>query len=100
MLAIDAFRQDAWTRQDPRLPSDWPALTPHWHCDHALGTDYARRQALVEVDVLAARDDDTHTPDHAERQTVYDACFDSQQREGYYEIAYRYCLRRGHTAEL
>ena len=55
MLAIDAFRQDAWTRQDPRLPSDWPALTPHWHCDHALGTDYARRQALVEINVLAAK---------------------------------------------
>ena len=54
MLAIDAFRQDAWTRQDPRLPNDWPTLTPHWHRDHALRTDYARRQALVEIDVLAA----------------------------------------------
>ena len=100
MLAIDPFRQDAWTRQDLRLPNDSPALTPHWHRDHALGTDYARRQALVEVDVLAAKDDDTHTPDHAERQTVYDASFDSQQREGYYETAYRHCLRREHTAEL
>ena len=55
MLAIDAFRQDAWTRQDPRLPNDWPTLTPHWHRDHALRTDYARRQALVEIDVLAAK---------------------------------------------
>ena len=53
MLAIDAFRQDAWTRQDPRLPNDWPALTPEWHRDHALGTDDARRQAVVEIDVLA-----------------------------------------------
>ena len=41
MLAIDAFRQDAWTRQEPRLPNDWPALTPPWHRDHALRTDYA-----------------------------------------------------------
>ena len=49
MLAIDAFRQD------PRLPDDWPTLTPHWHRDHALRTDYARRQALVEIDVLAAK---------------------------------------------
>lgn len=44
MLAIDAFRHDAWTRQDPRLPNDLPTLTPHWHRDHALRTGYARRQ--------------------------------------------------------
>ena len=55
MLAIDSFRQDAWTRRDPRLPDDWAALTPEWHRDHALRTDYARRQALVEIDVLAAK---------------------------------------------
>ena len=55
MTAIDAFRQDAWTRQDPRLPNDWPQLTPEWHRDHALRTDYARQQALVEIDVLAAK---------------------------------------------
>ena len=55
MPAIDAFRQDAWTRQDARLPDDWAALTPEWLDDHALRTDYARRQALVEIDVLAAK---------------------------------------------
>ena len=55
VTAIDAFRQDAWTRQDLRLPDDWAALTPEWHRDHALRTDYARRQALVEIDVLAAK---------------------------------------------
>ena len=55
MTAIEAFRQDAWTRQDPRLPNDWQQLTPEWHRDHALRTDYARRQALVEIDVLAAK---------------------------------------------
>ena len=55
MTAIDAFRQDAWTRQDPRLPNDWPQLTPELHRDHALRTDYARRQALVEIDVFAAK---------------------------------------------
>ena len=52
--AIDAFRADAWTRQDPRLPDDFAALTPTWRREHALRTDYARRQALVEIDVLAA----------------------------------------------
>ena len=55
VTAIDAFRQDAWTRQDPRLPDDWATLTPEWHRDHALRTDYARRQALAEIDVLAAK---------------------------------------------
>ena len=55
MPAIDAFRQDAWTRQDPRLPDGWAALTPEWRTDHALRSDYARRQALVEIDVLAAK---------------------------------------------
>ena len=55
MTAIDAFRQDAWTKQDPRLPNDWPTLTPEWNPDCALRTDYARRQALIEIDVLAAK---------------------------------------------
>ena len=54
MRAIDAFRTDAWTRRDPRLPDDFAALTPDWRREHALRTDYARRQALVEIDVLAA----------------------------------------------
>ena len=53
--AIDAFRRDCWTRPDPRLPDDFATLTPDWHRGIALRTDYARRQALVEIDVLAAR---------------------------------------------
>ena len=52
--AIDAFRTDAWTKQDPRLPQDFARLTPEWRRDVALRTDYVRRQALVEIDVLAA----------------------------------------------
>ena len=55
MLAIDAFRQDAWTRQDSCRPYDPAGLTPESHRDHAVRTDYARRQASVEIDVLAAR---------------------------------------------
>ena len=53
--AIDAFHRDRWTRSDPRLPDDFSALAPDWHRGIALRTDYARRQALVEIDVLAAR---------------------------------------------
>ena len=52
---IDAFRRDAWTTMEPRLPPGFfSALTPEWTRDVALRTDYARRQALVEIDVLAA----------------------------------------------
>ena len=52
--AIDEFRTDAWTRQDPRLLNDFANLTPDWRREFALRTDYTRRQALVEIDVLAA----------------------------------------------
>ena len=51
---LDAFRSDAWTRPDPRLPADCHALTADWRRGVPLRTDYARRQALVEIDVLAA----------------------------------------------
>ena len=54
LRSIDAFRIDAWTRPDPRLPDDWDELPATWSRDVALRTDFARRQALVEVDVLAA----------------------------------------------
>ena len=53
---IDAFNADAWTRTDSRLPPTFFAdLTPTWSRNIALRTDYARRQALVEIDVLAAK---------------------------------------------
>ena len=51
----DDFRHDRFASTDPRLPTDFFAkLTPEWtrHC--ALRSDYARRQALVEIDVLAS----------------------------------------------
>jgi hypothetical protein len=51
-----AFRQDRWAKpDDPRLPHElFSSLGPTWKRDHALRTDYARRQALVEIDVLVA----------------------------------------------
>lgn len=49
------FAEDAWAADDPRLPADFFArLTPEWQRDCALRSDYARRQALVEIDVLAS----------------------------------------------
>lgn len=50
------FRQDSWTKSDPRLPSNtFNELTGKWNWNVPLRTDYARRQALVEIDVLVAR---------------------------------------------
>ncbi|MCX5959712.1 MAG: hypothetical protein NT053_07735 [Cyanobacteria bacterium] len=52
----EAFRQQRWAKQDPRLPNAFfTNLTPTWQRDCALRTDYARRQALVEIDVLVAQ---------------------------------------------
>jgi hypothetical protein len=44
-----------WAKEGGRLLNTFfTHLTPEWHRDCALRTDYARRQALVEIDVLAA----------------------------------------------
>jgi hypothetical protein len=50
------FQQDTWSKpNDPRLaPHFFRNLTPQWQRNCALRTDYARRQALIEIDVLAA----------------------------------------------
>ena len=50
------FTTDTWSKSnDPRLsPTFFTHLTPTWQRHCALRTDYARRQALVEIDVLAA----------------------------------------------
>ncbi len=49
-----AFATDAFAKPDPRLPSPWSHLGPEWRRDTPLRTPYARRQALVELDALAA----------------------------------------------
>jgi hypothetical protein len=52
----DAFQQQCWAKHDPRLPNSFfRNLTPTWQRECALRTDYARRQALVEIDVLVAQ---------------------------------------------
>lgn len=51
----DDFRHDRFASTDPRLPVDFfTRLTPEWQRHCALRSDYARRQALVEIDVLAS----------------------------------------------
>ena len=45
-----------WASDDPRLHHDFfSRLTPTWQRHCALRSDYSRRQALVEIDVLAAK---------------------------------------------
>ncbi|MEO1827887.1 MAG: hypothetical protein ABGX82_03575 [Pseudomonas sp.] len=54
----DNFRQQCWAIREPiaALPQDFfTNLTPEWQRNCALRTDYARRQALVEIDVLVAQ---------------------------------------------
>ena len=56
-LFTEDFARQGWSQPDnPRLPQDFfRNLTPEWtrHC--ALRTDYSRRMALVEIDVLVAQ---------------------------------------------
>ncbi|MCT0210294.1 MAG: hypothetical protein DCF18_07270 [Cyanobium sp.] len=52
----ETFLQQRWPKDDPRLPNSFfTNLTPTWQRDCALRTDYARRNALVEIDVLVAQ---------------------------------------------
>lgn len=51
-----AFKKQRWAKSDPRLSnSRFSALTADWRWETPLRTDLERRQALVEIDVLAAR---------------------------------------------
>ena len=53
----DAFRDEVWLGDDPRLDPDfWRNLMPEWQRNCALRTDFSRRWALVELDVLVARE--------------------------------------------
>lgn len=49
------MNNERWSKSDPRLrPERFTSLTPEWTWDTPLRTDYERRQALVEIDVLTA----------------------------------------------
>lgn len=49
----DAYKQDAWTKQDARL-KPFHTLTKEWQWSTPLRNWYERRQALVEIDVITA----------------------------------------------
>lgn len=51
----EVFRNDAWSNCDDRLNKDtFSRLSREWEYAFPLRTDYERRQALVEIDVLTA----------------------------------------------
>ncbi|NLX03480.1 MAG: N-6 DNA methylase [Syntrophomonadaceae bacterium] len=51
----DDFIFSGWSKSDFRLrPERFTSLTSEWTWDTPLRTDYERRQALVEIDVLTA----------------------------------------------
>lgn len=49
----ESFRTDSWSLEDARL-KPFSELTPSWNHDTPLRNHFERRQALVEIDVLAA----------------------------------------------
>lgn len=50
------FNTQRWSRNLPQLPQNFfTNLTPEWQRNCALRSDYSRRQALVEIDVLVAQ---------------------------------------------
>jgi len=51
----ETFLMDHWTKEDRRLDNKkFSILSSQWKRNFALRTDYERRQALLEIDVLAA----------------------------------------------
>jgi hypothetical protein len=52
----DSFRRQLWAKVDHRLDNArFACLMPEWRWETPLRTDYERRQALIEIDVLVAR---------------------------------------------
>ncbi len=52
---INDYKQETWSKSDRRLDNKrFYTLTSEWNWNTPLRTDYERRQALVEIDVLTA----------------------------------------------
>lgn len=50
-----SYANDTWSKSDPRLNNNrFSNLTSEWTWNTPLRTDYERRQALIEIDVLTA----------------------------------------------
>ena len=52
----ETFKHQSWSSKSPLLDAKFfTNLTPDWQRNCALRTDYSRRQALLEIDVLVAQ---------------------------------------------
>lgn len=52
----DSFAKEAWSKDDHRLPKDtFSKLTNSWKFSYPIRNEYARRQLLVEIDVIIAQ---------------------------------------------
>lgn len=50
-----SYQQEKWTKNDSRLSNEFfRHLTQNWHRNCSIRSDFARRQALVEIDVLTS----------------------------------------------
>ena len=50
----DSYLTEKWASTDARLPNNYHTLSSFWCRESAIRTDFQRRQALIEIDVLAA----------------------------------------------
>ena len=50
----DEYKKDEWSLKDSRLIDSYAVLSPDYRPEFAFRSDYERRMALVELDVLAA----------------------------------------------
>ena len=48
------YKVDGWAFDDTRLIADYDQLSPNYDMRYAFRNDYARRMALLEIDVLSA----------------------------------------------
>lgn len=51
----DTFNDDSWLKQDERLTNQFSNVKREWTIDSYLKSDYERRQALVELDVIVSK---------------------------------------------
>ena len=50
------YCEQEWTKKDVRLPSNtFSELTSSWNDDYPVYTDFARRQLMIEIDVIVAK---------------------------------------------
>ncbi len=50
----DSYKRDDWAQRDTRLDVRFKELSDSWNHNSAVRNDYARRELLIEIDVLVA----------------------------------------------